>query len=101
MAKYRVRKLTGKPGGHTSPDCEFDARRIHGLYEDCISVLAAKSKDSLSHSDFLCGDLAIAACNALASPGENRTAKTMPLAFCMPTFGLPTRFFIINVYKNC
>jgi hypothetical protein len=33
----------------------------------------------------------------LASIGLNRAAKKIPLAFCMPIFGLPAVFFIIIV----
>ena len=29
LKQRRARKLTGKPGGHTSPDCEFKSRRVH------------------------------------------------------------------------
>jgi hypothetical protein len=96
-----VRKLTGKPGGHTSPDCEFKARRIHRIYETGLSFWAAESKAPRIHSDFLFRDLAIAACIVLASGGVNRAVRKTTLAFCVPTFGLPTLFFIIIVTQIC
>jgi hypothetical protein len=36
----------------------------------------------------------------LASTGVNLAANTSPLAFCMPTRGLPIFFFILFVFKN-
>ena len=96
---YWVRKLTGKPASLTIADCEFDARRIHGIYETGISFLATESNARRIHSDFVFRDLAIAACIALASGGVNRAAKSFPLAFCVPIFGRPTFLFIIIVNK--
>ena len=52
LKQYWVRKLTGKPGGNTSPDCEFDTRRIHRLiYEVHISFLATWSNALRIQSD--------------------------------------------------
>ena len=45
--KRWVRQLIGKPVDFTTPDCEFDARRIHhGIanYENYLSFLATESK---------------------------------------------------------
>jgi hypothetical protein len=43
----------------------------------------------------------IASLICFASGGVNRAARMIPLAFCVPTFGLPTLLFIINVHKKC
>jgi len=70
----RVRKLTGKPVGATPPDCEFEARRIHGIgrvYATNFSR-AAESKAFRTHWDLLPRDLAIAARIVLLSSGETR-----------------------------
>jgi hypothetical protein len=98
----RVRKLTGKPGVVTPPDCEFEARRIHTFsdYEIVAYYLDADSKTVRIHSDLLLRDLAIAACICLASGGVNLAANKAPLAFCVPIFGLPTPFFLIIVNIN-
>src|SRR5579863_3687007 len=93
--KLWVRKLTGKPVATTTPDCEFETRRIHWIYETGILLLATESKAPRIHSDFLFRDLAIAACIVLASGGVNRAAKSIPFAFCVPIFGRPTLFFMI------
>jgi hypothetical protein len=45
----------------------------------------------------LCRASRIAALSCLASMGVNRAAKKIPLAFCVPSLGLPAVFFIINV----
>src|SRR5215469_9838519 len=95
-----VRKLNGKPAANTTPDCEFEARRIHLGYEIRVSFWAADSKALRIHSDLLLRDLAIAACIFSASGGVNLAANNSPLAFCMPIFGLPTFFFAIFVNIN-
>jgi hypothetical protein len=98
----RVRKLTGKPVGSTPPDCEFDARRIHWNllgYETGLLALDAESKTVRIHSEVVFRDMAIAACICFASGGVNLAANNLPLAFCVPIFGLPTFFFIIFVNK--
>jgi IS1 family transposase len=100
LPRLRVRKLTGKPAFLTIADCESDARRIHQTdYVDCLPDSTAESTTFRNHSDLLLRDVAIAASIALASPGENRAERTIALASFMPTLGLPTLFFIINVYK--
>jgi IS1 family transposase len=100
--QYWVRKLIGKPVADTTPDCEFDARRIHQKaidYEACVSFRATESNALRIQSDLLCGDLAIAACISFASNGVKRAENTSPLAFLTPTLGRPSFFFIIIVYK--
>jgi len=97
-----VRKLIGKPVAATTPDCEFDSRRIHSQnfnYEICLSFSAVDSKTLRIHSDLLRRDLAIAARINFASGGVKRAENTSPLAFRVPTLGRPTLFFIIIVYK--
>ena len=85
-----VRKLTGKPGGATPPDCEFEARRIHSFrYETVSLLLAASSKAIRIHSDRLPRDLAIAACISLLSSGESLAWMRIPRSFDFGTFGLP------------
>jgi hypothetical protein len=96
LSVIRVRKLTGKPGGHTSPDCGFDARRIHRFYEDCVSFLAAEIKTPRIHSDLLRGDLAIAACIRRLSSGESRAWMRMPRSLAFGTLGRP----ILGLIKN-
>jgi len=83
LTQLCVRKLIGKPVAATTPDCEFDARRIHvqwTCYESGLSALAASSKTFRIHSDLLFRDLAIAACNFFASGGVNLTVIETPLA---------------------
>ena len=100
--QFRVRKLIGKPVDFTTPDCGFEARRIHhrkANYETDLSLWATESNALRIQSDLLCGDLAIAACINFASGGVNRAENTSPLAFLAPIFGRPNFFFIIIVYK--
>jgi hypothetical protein len=93
-----VRKLTVKPAFLTSADCECKARRIHLTdYDDELPVSAAESNAFRIQSDLLSFAPRIAALISRASGGVNRAANNSPLAFCMPIFGLPMRFFILNV----
>jgi hypothetical protein len=98
----RVRKLIGKPGGHTSPDRQFDAGRIHvDNYETGSLHLATNSKALRIHSDLLCRDVAIAACISLFSSGDTRAWTRMPRSLAFGTFGLPIFGFIkYFVYDN-
>jgi hypothetical protein len=90
-----VRQLIGKPGGYTSPDCEFEARRIHkGRTYAAAFSLAAESKTFRTHSDLLCGDLAIAACNSRFSSGDRRALTIIPRSLDFATLGLPILGFI-------
>ena len=89
-----VRKLTGKPGGHTSPDCEFEARRIHDFVYETV-LLATSSKAVRIHSDRLLRDLAIAARIVLASSGRTLTCNKMARFSDFGTLGLPIFDFII------
>jgi hypothetical protein len=86
---FWVRKLMGKPAFFTIADCESEARRIHICYEIRVSFRAVDSKALRIHSDFLCGDLAIAACISLSSSGESLACISMPLNLALGTFGLP------------
>lgn len=100
--QFWVRKLTGKPGVPTPPDCEFDTRRIHrkrGVYEISLSFLAADSKALRIQSDLLCGDLAIAACISLFSSAESRAFTIIPRSLALATFGLPI-FGFINTFRK-
>src|SRR6266576_5805616 len=84
-----VRKLTGKPGGYTSLDCEFDARRIQSNPYETDFSRATESKAFRTHSDLLPRDLAIAARISLCSSGERRALTIMPRSLDFGTFGLP------------
>ena len=99
MVKW-VRKLTGKPAGPTPPDCEFEARRIHFDYATCLQLLAVESRAWRTHSDLLCGDLAIAACSSLFSPGDSRALTIMPRSLDFGTLGLPIFGFINTLRKT-
>lgn len=96
-----VRKLTGKPALLTIADSESKTPRIHLTdYEGVLPPFAAKSKACRTQPDLDWPEARIAPLISFASPGVNRAAKSLPLAFCVPTFGLPTLFFIINVNNN-
>jgi len=96
----RVRKLTGKPAFLTIADSESETPRIHLTdYEPVLSPYIAESNAFRIQSDLDWPEARIAPAIALTSPGEKRAERTIPLAFCVPIFGLPACFFIINVYK--
>jgi IS1 family transposase/uncharacterized protein YerC len=96
-----VRKLTGKPAFLTIADSESEAPRIHLTdYEPFLPPTAAASKAFRIQSDLLVLSRRIASLIVRTSPGEKRAERTIPLAFCVPSFGLPTLFIIIKVYKN-
>jgi IS1 family transposase len=101
LTAHWVRKLTVKPAFLTSADCECKARRIQGLvYDGDLPELAAESKACRIQSELDWPAARIASLICFASGGVNRAANCSPLAFCVPSFGLPTLFFIINVTKN-
>jgi len=94
-----VRKLIGKLGVPYN-------RRLgvrdssHPLFYDAdLSLPAADSNAFRNQSGLPSPDWRIAPLIALASGGVTRTEYTSPLAFWMPTFGLPAFLFIINVNK--
>jgi|HubBroStandDraft_4_1064222.scaffolds.fasta_scaffold425401_2 hypothetical protein len=84
-----VRKLIGKPGGHTPPDRQFDAGRIHFDYDCDLPFLAVANRAWRTHSDLLLRDVAIAACNSRFSSGDTRAWTRMPRRLAFGTFGLP------------
>ena len=98
-----VRKLTGKPAFLTIADSESEAPRIHNLidYVDCVPEPAAESNACRIQSGFFCPDARIAWLIVFASGWATLTVKNTALASFVPTFGLPTLFFIINVHKKC
>lgn len=101
LPKFRVRKLTSKPAFLTIADYEPDPRRIHFAdYALDLLPVATKSNACRIQSDLDWPEPRIAALICFASPRVNRAAKSLPLAFCVPIFGLPTLFFIIFVNKN-
>jgi len=100
LAMLWVRKLTGKPGGATPPDCEFDARRIHIRPYETDFSRAAESKTFRTHSDLLPRDLAIAACISLLSSGESLAFTIIPRRFALGTFGLPILVLINTLCKT-
>jgi hypothetical protein len=92
-----VCQLIGKPVDFTTPDCAFDARRIHQSltnYENYLSFLAAESKALRIQSDLLCGDLEIEACISLFSSGESLAWMMIARNLSFETFGLPIFDFI-------
>jgi len=91
-----VRKLTGKPGVPTPPDCEFEARRIHKIGQSYATDFsrAAESKAFRTHADLLPRDLAIAARISLDSSGDSLACIRIPLNLLRGTFGLPIFDFI-------
>ena len=95
-----MRQLIGKPVDFTTPDCEFDARRIHhGAtdYENGLSFWAAESNALRIQSDLLCGDLAIAACISVFSSGESRALTMILRNLVLATFGLPIFGLVIII----
>jgi IS1 family transposase len=94
-----VRKLIGKLG------VPYNRRlRVRGSphplnYDADLSLPAADSNAFRNQSGLPASDWRIAALICFASGGVTRTENTSPLAFCVPTFGLPILFFIIIVYK--
>jgi IS1 family transposase len=94
-----VRKLIGKLG------VPYNRRlRVRGsphplYYVADLSLPAADSNAFRNQSGLPAPDWRIAALICFASGGVTRTENTSPLAFCVPTFGLPILFFIIIVYK--
>lgn len=94
---YWVRKLIGKLG------VPYNRRlRVRGSphplnYDAGLSLAAAESNAFRIHAVLVSFACRIAPLSPLASMGENRAAKNMPLAFCMPILGLPACFFIIIV----
>ena len=94
-----VRKLTVKPAFLTSADCECKARRIHlRCYEVFLSP-HADSRVCRIQSDLLCCVDRIASLIRFISIGVKRAEMNFPLAFCVPSLGLPACFFIINVTR--
>lgn len=95
----RVRKLTGKPAFLTIADSESETPRIQYLtdYDDGLPVSAAESNVFRIQPDLLSPANRIASLIRFISPGVNRAEMNSPLAFCVPSFGLPACLFIINV----
>jgi len=94
-----VRKLIGKLGVPYNRRLGVRGSSHPLFYDADLSLPAADSNAFRSQSGLSIPDRRIAALMAFASGGVTRTVNTSPLAFCMPTLGLPTRFFIIYVYK--
>jgi hypothetical protein len=61
---------------------------------------AAESDARRIHSDFLCGDVVIAAYIPFASKCETSMGKTTHFEFFVPVLGRPNLFLILNVYKR-
>jgi hypothetical protein len=90
-----VRQLSGKPVDFTPPDSEFDTPRIQLKSENYESG----NKTFLTHWDLESLADRAASLILVASLGVKRKAIKTPFAFCVPIFGLPARFFIINVIQ--
>ena len=102
LLPFWVRQLSGKPVAFTPPDSEFDTPRIHierdGYATDLLPPAAA-SRVCRIHSELERPACRIACLICAASGGVTLAAKRTPFAFCVPSFGLPAFFFIINVNK--
>jgi hypothetical protein len=59
----------------------------------------SESNSFLTHWDLVSLAERAASLIRLASLGVKRKAINTPLAFCVPSFGLPALFFIINVIQ--
>jgi len=99
LTPLRVRKLTVKSAFLTSADCECKARRIHLTDYDDVPETATESNAFRIQSELDWPARRIASLICFASGGVKRAANNSPLAFCVPIFGLPACFFIINVNK--
>jgi hypothetical protein len=92
----------GKPAFLTIADSESETPRIHLTdYEDVLSPYVAESNALRIQSDLDCPEARIASLIRFASPWLNRAEMNTALATFMPTVGLPTLFFIINVSQIC
>ena len=96
---FWVRKLIGKLGVPYNRRLRVRGSPHPNDYDACLSIPAAESNAFRIQPDLLCFERCIATLRAFASGGANRVENTSPLAFCVPIFGRPTRFFIIIVYK--
>ncbi len=94
-----VRKLIGKLGVPYNRRLGVRGSSHPLFYDADLSSPAAESNAFRIQSGLPAPDRRIAALIAFASGGVTRTENTSPLAFCVPTFGLPILLFIINVYK--
>jgi hypothetical protein len=94
-----VRKLIGKLGVPYNRRLGVRGSSHPLNYDFELSLAAVESNAFRNHSDLSSLDSRIATLICLASDGVTRTANNSPLAFCMPIFGRPTRFFIIIVNK--
>ena len=94
---YWVRKLIGKLGVPYNRRLRVRGSPHPNDYDAGLSLAAAESNAFRIHAVFVSFACRIAPLSPLASMGENRAAKNMPLAFCMPILGLPACFFIIIV----
>ena len=95
-----VRRLIGKPGVPYNRKLPVRNWPHPLIYDYGLSIAAANSKAFRNQSGLSVLERRIAALISFASGGVTRTENTSPLAFCVPTFGLPILFFIIIVYKN-
>jgi hypothetical protein len=97
-----VRKLTGQTRVPYNRGLRVQSSPhpyLKGDYATDLLPPAAERRTCRNQSDLRCRDWRIASPSCFASGGVKRTATITPFAFCVPIFGLPTRFFIINVYK--
>ena len=92
-----VRRLIGKPGVPYNRRLGVRGSPHPIDYEAGLSLATAESNAFRIQTDFRNPACCIAPSSCLASMGVNRAVKNTPFAFCMPTFGLPALFFIINV----
>jgi IS1 family transposase len=101
LHSVRVRKLTGKPAFLTIADSESEAPRIHLIeHEGYLPVPAAESKACRIQSELDWPARRIAPLIFAASGGVNLAANNSPLAFCVPSLGLPIVFLFILLTKS-
>jgi hypothetical protein len=101
MFHRRVRKLIGKLRVPYNRRLRVQASPHPHDYDDGLSIADTNSKAFRSQSGLSVPERRIASLISFASGGFTRTEKYAPLAFRMPSLGLPTLFFIIIVHGNC
>jgi hypothetical protein len=92
-----VRRLIGKPSVPYNRRLPVRGWPHPLIYDDGLSIAATRSNAFRNQSGLSVPERRIAALISFASGGVTRTANNSPLAFCMPSLGLPARFFIIFV----
>lgn len=95
-----VRKLIGKPRVPYNRGLRLQGSS-HPFFDygTAFSPPTAASNVCRIQPDLLCLACRTAWSSCFASGGVSLTATITPFAFCVPIFGLPACFFIINVIQ--